>query len=171
VAADARAIECGDPLRVEEFDHVPRVRPSAAKVADAMNWGLVRCAPDATLREVAALMADAVVHCVVVIDTPGDGASLWGIVSDLDLVAAATVRSLDDQRAAGTAMRPAITAFPHESLEAAAERMTTHGVSHLVVVDDVRRRPVGVMSTLDLVRRLAGESAAEVQSLPERLPL
>jgi CBS domain-containing protein len=125
------------------------------RVADAMHWGLVQCAPEATLREVARLMTEAVVHCVVVIDAPDDQAALWGIVSDLDLVAAATVRSLDDQRAGGTAMTPAITAFPHESLESAAERMTAHGVSHLVVVDDGRRRPLGVMSTLDLVRTFA----------------
>ena len=119
-----------------------------------MHWGLVHCAPDATLREAATLMADAVVHCVVVIHDADDRAALWGVVSDLDLVAAATVRSLDDQQAGGTAMTPAMTAFPHESLESAAERMTTHGVSHLVVVDR-SGRPVGVLSTLDLVRTLA----------------
>ena len=33
-------------------------------------------------------------HCVVVTEHPGDRESLWGVVSDLDLVAAATVRSL-----------------------------------------------------------------------------
>jgi len=120
-----------------------------------MHWGLVHCTPDATLREVASLMAEAVVHCVVVLELPGEGAALWGVVSDLDLVAAATVRSLDDQRAGGTAMTPAITVYPHESLETAAERMTTYDASHLVVVDDVHRRPVGVVSTLDLVRTLA----------------
>ena len=143
------------------------VRPSfgyaslGPRVADAMSWGLVHCAPDATLREVATLMTDSVVHCVVVLEAPGERGSLWGVVSDLDLVAAATVRSLDDQRAGGTAMRPAITAFPHESLEAAAQRMTTHGVSHLIVVDEVRHRPVGVVSTLDVVRRLIGEPPSE----------
>ena len=119
-----------------------------------MHWGLVHCAPDATLREVATLMADAVIHCVVVIEDADDRAALWGVVSDLDLVAAATVRSLDDQQAGGTAMTPAMTAFHHESVESAAERMTTHGVSHLVVVDS-SRRPVGVLSTLDIVRTLA----------------
>jgi CBS domain-containing protein len=120
-----------------------------------MHSGLVHCTPDATLRQVASLMAEAVVHCVVVLEPPGDGAALWGVVTDLDLVAAATVRPLDDQRAGGTAMTPAVTAYPHESLESAAERMTTYDASHLVVVDDVRRRPVGVLSTLDLVRTLA----------------
>jgi CBS domain-containing protein len=135
-----------------EDDATNRVGPS---VSEAMHWGLVHCSPDATLREVATLMADAVVHCVVVLDAPGDRRSLWGVVSDVDLVAAAAVRSLDEQRAEGTAMKPAITAFPHESLDEAAQRMTAHGVSHLVVVDDPGQRPVGVISTLDLVGRLA----------------
>jgi CBS domain-containing protein len=158
VTADAAATARDDAPPMEQL-----ARPSfgyasfAARVADAMNWGLVHCAPEATLHEVATLMADALVHCVVVLDAPGDRESLWGVVSDLDLVAAATVRSLDDQRAGGTAMRPAITAFPHESLETAAHRMTTNGVSHLVVVDEVRHRPVGVVSTLDVVRRLVDE--------------
>jgi CBS domain-containing protein len=124
-------------------------------VAQAMHWGLVSCSSDTSLREVAALMADARVHCVVVIDDPIDAQPLWGVVSDLDLVAAATVRPLGEQCARGTAMRPAVTAFPHEPLGAAAERMTKHGISHLVVVDPLRRRPVGVLSTLDLAQALA----------------
>jgi CBS domain-containing protein len=155
VIADADATALDDPPRMERSaDTSGEKSTHPARVADAMHCGLVQCTPDATLREVASLMTDAVVHCVVVVEAPGDRAALWGVVTDLDLVAAATVRSLDDQRAGGTAMTPAITAFPHESLGTAAERMTTHGVSHLVVVDDVRGRPVGVVSTLDLVRSL-----------------
>jgi CBS domain-containing protein len=34
--------------------------------------------------------------------------------------------------------------------------MTRTGVAHLVVVDPVERRPVGVLSTLDLAGALAG---------------
>ena len=125
------------------------------RVGDAMNPGLVRCAPDDSLRSVAALMSDERVHCVVVIDDPSDKHSLWGIVSDVDLIAAATVRSLDEQRAMGTAIKPAVTIGPHASLAHAARQMTKHGVSHLVVVDPVRDRPLGVISTLDLARALA----------------
>ena len=115
-----------------------------------MHWGLVSCPPDESLRAVAALMSENRVHCVVVIDDPSDKHSLWGIVSDLDLVAAATVRSLDDQTAGGTAVKPAVTVAPDETLEDAARRMTWYGVSHLVVVDRVKQRPLGVLSTLDL---------------------
>ena len=84
-------------------------------------------------------MSDKRVHCVVVIDESTEDRSLWGVVSDLDLVAAASVRSLDEQKAVGTAMRPAVTIAPGEPLEEAAQRMTSHGVSHLVVVDPAER--------------------------------
>jgi CBS domain-containing protein len=129
-----------------------KTTPVHATVGDAMHWGVVHCAPETPLRTVAALMAEEQVHCVVVIDDPRDKGSLWGSVSDRDLVAASTVRSLDEQHASGTAMKPAVTAFPHELLASAAKRMAMHGASHLVVVDDVRRQPVGVLSTLDLAR-------------------
>lgn len=129
--------------------------PPGMSVADAMHWGLVSCSPEATLRAVAALMSDNQVHCVVVIDRPSRRESPWGVVSDMDLVSAATVRSLDDQTAGGTAMKPAVTVAPHEPLDLAAERMTRHGVSHLVVIDPVRQQPLGVLSTLDLACVLA----------------
>jgi CBS domain-containing protein len=128
---------------------------SDLRVADAMNRGLIRCAPDTSLRAVAALMSDERVHCVVVIDDPPDKHSLWGVVSDADLIAAATVRSLDEQHAVGTAIKPAVTIGPYESLSRAAQQMTKHGVSHLVVVDSAKDRPLGVISTLDLARALA----------------
>ena len=124
-------------------------------VADAMHRGLIHCTPETSLRAVAALMAGERVHCIVVTENPLAARSLWGVVSDLDLVAAATVRSLDDQRAGGTAMKPAVTAVPHETLEEAARRMTEHGVSHLVVIDVVGQRPLGVLSALDLADVLA----------------
>jgi CBS domain-containing protein len=133
-------------------------------VWDAMHRGLVRCAPDASLRAVAALMADKHVHCVVVIDDPSDSQSLWGVVSDRDLIAAATVRSLDEQHAMGTAIKPAVTIGRHQSLARAAQLMTRHGVSHLVVVDPVKDRPLGVISTLDLARALAAAWSPSARS-------
>jgi CBS domain-containing protein len=125
------------------------------RVADAMHWGLIHCTPETSLRTVAALMSDERVHCVVVTENPRVARSLWGVVSDLDLVAAAAVRPLDGQLAGGTAMKPAVTAVPHETLEGAARRMTEHGVSHLVVIDVVGQQPLGVLSTLDVVDVLA----------------
>ena len=94
-------------------------------------------------------------HCVVVIDDPSDVRSLWGVISDLDLIAAASVRRLTLQEAGGTAMTPALTVGPGEQLEHAAYLMTKHGVAHLVVVDPIEQRPVGILSTLDLAAALS----------------
>jgi CBS domain-containing protein len=126
-----------------------------------MHWGLVSCSPDASLRDVAALMSAEDVHCIVVTDDPSDPRALWGVVFDSDLIAASTVRSLDDQRAGGSAMNPPVTAAPHETLEDAARRMTEHGISHLVVIDVVEQRPLGVLSTLDVARVLAVGTSQE----------
>jgi CBS domain-containing protein len=129
----------------------PTIAP--LRVAEVMNWGLVSCPPDTSLDTVAALMSAERIHCVVVLHR--DAGPLWGVVSDLDLVAAASVRPLAQQRAGGTAMRPAVTIAPSQSLDVAARLMARTGISHLVVVDPVERRPVGVLSTLDLAGALA----------------
>jgi CBS domain-containing protein len=131
-----------------------------------MHWGLVSCPSGASLRTVAALMADNGVHCVVVVDDPSETRSLWGVVFDHDLVAASTVRPLDEQKAGGTAMKPAVTVAPGETLRNAAKQMTRHSVSHLVVVDPVEQRPLGILSTLDLAARFA---AARSPSSPTLL--
>jgi CBS domain-containing protein len=143
------------------MNHLAALASSTAspvvRVADAMHRGLVTCSADASLRHVAALMSEERVHCVVVIDESSDERALWGVVSDLDLVAAATVRSLEEQKAVGTAMRPAVTIAPGAPLEEAAMRMTSHGVSHLVVVDPAEKYPQGILSTLDLAAVLASD--------------
>lgn len=120
-----------------------------------MHWGLVSCRSEASLKSVAALMNDERVHCVVVTDDLSDAGSLWGVISDIDLIAAATVRGLAEQQAGGTAMTPAVTIAPGERLERAARLMTNYGIAHLVVVDPIEQRAVGVLSTLDLAAALA----------------
>lgn len=124
-------------------------------VADAMHRGVLTCEREAPLSEVARTMAERSVHCVVVESGSGETGPLWGIVSDLDLVAAATVRDLDEQTAGGSATSPALMIPVHETLDRAAQLMTEHATRHLVVVDSRTLRPVGVLSTLDIAGALA----------------
>jgi CBS domain-containing protein len=121
-------------------------------VAAAMHEGVIACRPDTPLSTVAELMANERVHCVVVAHSTGRH-GLWGVVSDLDLVAAASVRALDEQTAGGSAASPALTVDPGETLQRAAQLMTEHSTAHLIVVAD--GRPAGVLSTLDIARALA----------------
>src|SRR5215213_4905842 len=61
------------------------------RVGEVMHEGVLTCGRDESLAAVAQLMADHRVHSIVVTGEPSSS-SLWGVVSDLDLVAAASVR-------------------------------------------------------------------------------
>jgi CBS domain-containing protein len=127
---------------------------ATARVADAMTTGLISCAPETPLRAVARLMTRNRVHAVYVFDYGAEDdetTQLWGLVSDLDVVAAA--RGDVDRRTAGqTAVAPLVTVSSDDRLEWAAQLMAEKGVSHLAVLDPASKRPVGVLSTLDIAR-------------------
>jgi CBS domain-containing protein len=128
----------------------------AVSVREAMHEGVLSCSADTPLSTVAELMASQGVHCIVV--TEADDPAVWGVISDLDLVAAAGVRDLDAQSAGGSAATPALPIAPDDTLQRAAQMMTEHAAAHLVVVDDGSGSPVGVLSTLDVARVLAQRS-------------
>jgi CBS domain-containing protein len=119
-----------------------------------MHDGVLTCARSSSLGYVAGVMAGRRVHCIVVTDE-ADAENLWGVVSDMDLVAAASVRDLDEQSAGATAATAVLTVLPGETLQRAAQLMTEHAAAHLVVVDPETGRPVGVLSTLDVAAALA----------------
>jgi len=126
-----------------------------ARVADVMTEGLITCAPSTPLRSVARLMATHRVHSVFVLDYEhyGDNVELWGLVSDLDLVAAAWA-DVDHQTAGESAVTPLVYVSRDDDLRHAAQLMAESGVSHLAVVDPVSQRPIGVISTLDIARAI-----------------
>jgi CBS domain-containing protein len=123
------------------------------RVAEAMSPRVISCPPDMPLREVAAVMADERIHALYVFDFERDAPGLWGLVSDLDLVAAGR-GDVDEATARDAAVTPLVTARSDDPLEYAAQLMAENGVSHLAIVDG-RGNPVGVLSTLDLARVLA----------------
>jgi CBS domain-containing protein len=142
-------------------DESPRRHASLAArtVAEAMHPGLLTCPPEAPLREVARMMATYRVHAIVVYpdeDHP-DVASVWGVVSDSDLAAAAAVDDIDGRTAGASARTPTVTVMRGESLQRAAELMRRYDVGHLIVVSSSAGRPIGVLSTFDLARAVALE--------------
>jgi CBS domain-containing protein len=128
-----------------------------ATVTDAMRLGLIACAPDASLREIARIMATYRVHSVVI--TEMEGGRPWGIVSDVDLTAAAG-KDLDDLTARDIWRTELVTIAADEPLTRAAELLADRGVTHLVVVQPHSGHPVGVVSTLDLAGVLAWGSGS-----------
>jgi CBS domain-containing protein len=135
----------------------PKTDLAQCTVAEVMRRGVVGCAPDTPLTEVARLMSDHRIHCVVVGGLSEDrhGTRLvWGVVSDLDLARAVAT---DTAATAGQiAATEPVTASPGDMLEDVARTMGEHDVAHLVVVDDQDLEPIGVVSTLDVARAAAG---------------
>ena len=96
------------------------------------------------------------VHCVAVmgISHKTPECFVWGIISDLDLIAAG-IRNEQEPTARDLAGQPVITVKPTVPLREAGEAMLSNGVSHLVVTDAEAGRPIGILSTLDLAGVLA----------------
>jgi CBS domain-containing protein len=126
-----------------------------------MTTGVINCPPDTPLPEVAALMTKHRVHAIYVFDygTEADETvQMWGLVSDLDLVAAA-YGPMDERTAGDTAVTPLITVRSDDTVSRAAQLMNENSVSHVAVVDATTSRPVGVLSTLDVAQLVAMEPA------------
>lgn len=129
-----------------------------ATIADAMRPGLISCPAYTGVLAIAEMMASYHVHAVVVegvaSETGAPPGQEWGIVSDIDLARAAAQGQL--QATAGElAGMGAIFIDPGQPLKRAAELMSEHRVSHLVVSTAPTARPVGIISTLDLAVVLA----------------
>jgi CBS domain-containing protein len=122
----------------------------SATVADAMRHGVIGCSPDTPLKVVARMMATNHVHSIVVTGTDAEGSDSkpWGIVSDVDL--ARLAGEADELTAAEACATEVISVRQDETLARAAQLMGEYEISHLIVVDPDSRRPVGVVSTLDL---------------------
>ena len=132
-----------------------------ATVADAMHPGIVSCHADATLTDVARLMATHHVHCIAVMGISHDQQGerlVWGLISDLDVMRAG-IRVGPEETAGALALEPMISVDATTRLTEAGELMLKHGVSHIVVIDSVTQRPTGVLSTLDVIGVLAGAEA------------
>jgi CBS domain-containing protein len=122
-----------------------------ATVADAMHPGLHSCSRDVPLTEVARMMATHHVHCVAV--TGGGDALVWGIISDLDLLQAGIAGN--EPTAGDLATQSVASVQTTMPLREAAELMLTRGTTHVVVIDPLTERPVGILSTLDIAGILA----------------
>jgi CBS domain-containing protein len=129
-----------------------RAQLDARPVSDHTSNGILACSGDASLEEVAALMARNNVHAIVVVD---DRAVEPPVISDLDLISAVASGRSAELTASDIAGTGAVSIFREEDLGRAAQLIAEHRVSHLVVRDE-RRQPIGIVSTLDLAEAISG---------------
>lgn len=126
-------------------------------VGDAMTLGILTCLPVTPLRSVARMMTTHRVHAIVVFGHD-DRLLPWGVISDLDLVAA-----IDTHANAGSvAASPVVTVTPHDTLDHAAQLMRENSTTHLIVVaEQYSPLPIGILSSLDIARAFAAGSGPE----------
>ena len=125
---------------------------------EAMHRGVLSVPLETPLTKVAQMMSRFGVHCVVALDQRGEyQARLWGLIPAAQLVRIATKDELENRTAGASATQGVVTVGPADSVFDAARLMTDNDVDHVIVVDPVSNRPVGVLSTLDVTRVLAGE--------------
>jgi CBS domain-containing protein len=130
----------------------PKTDLRHVRVQDVMHQGIISVRPETPMSAVAELMAVRRVHAVA-IETPGEAAADWRIISALDVVAAATTGV--DQIAEQVAGTELVTISSEERLDHAAQLMAEHELSHLIVTDAASGHPAGVLSTLDVVATIA----------------
>ena len=158
----------GDDRAMVDAEHLRQDVPVAfevATVSDAMSQGVISCPPETPLRVVARMMATFGVHAIFVfdhMDEDDEARRLWAVVSDLDLVAA-TRLDLDELTAGAAAVSPLVSVAADSSIAEAGSLMSQYGTAHLAVTDPASRRPIGVISTLDIARAIAaGHGPREV---------
>lgn len=120
------------------------------RVSDAMHAGVVTCSPESSLQAVARTMAAHRIHAVVV---PIGEAPGWGLVSDLDLIAAADAGNASN--AGEIVSRPGLSVTPADDVAQVARLLHQNRLHHLIVLEHGGGRPVGIISTLDVADVLA----------------
>jgi len=166
VAIERAALPKGDvhttPHPYPMSEPLPSVAEAAAitiaddgtRVGDLMHRGIIACAPDDTLAQVAKTMVDHEIHAVVVMD----GSQATGVVSQTDMVLARQGRTSEQARAllAQNIMTPGCaTCDAGLLLSEAVSLMTGRRMHRLVVTEN--GQPVGVLSMTDVVRKIIGE--------------
>jgi signal-transduction protein with cAMP-binding, CBS, and nucleotidyltransferase domain len=141
------------------FEPTYRTRPlRELRVIDVMHPGMISCPPETLLPTVARMMATYRVHAIVVHaheDQTLDAGS-WAVVNDTDLVRAALDGELESSTAGQIAAAPVLEIGTTDTLDRAMQLMVENEASHLVVIERHARRPIGVVSTLDVARAVAG---------------
>lgn len=138
-------------------------------VRDLMHPGVMTVRADASLGQVAVMLAQRHVHALFVADHAGD---LIGVITDYDLMAGEWLSADPESLAAMRSMTAGeLMSSPIASIEAgapaaeAARRMRQEVIRRLLVVEN--GRPVGVISVSDFIRELARRAPAGRQTVAD----
>jgi|SRR5215470_5599220 CBS domain-containing protein len=133
---------------------------SEKQVQDWMHRGVITCAPETPVAEIAAVMESYDVSALVVVNESGNAV---GVISRTDLVNARFIEPYMKHWRGLTAehlmTQPVISVAPDTSVREAVELLYEKRIHRLVVVEESEGqvRPVGILSVTDLAKH-AGEN-------------
>ena len=122
---------------------------------------VIHAAPTATVFDVAALMSEARIGCIPVLD----GEMLVGVFSERDLMTRVVVEGRDAHTTSVRSVmtREVVTATLDDRVERCLEKMRSVGCRHLPVVAD--GRVIAMISMRDLMRDEIEEQVEEIRGL------
>jgi crotonyl-CoA carboxylase/reductase len=140
---------------------LPVVFEDDTRVAAILHPGVITCAPQATVEEVARLLVAYRIHAVVVIDEDERAA---GVISQTDVVLARQGRSAEElgQLRADEIMTPSLIHCEADTrVSEAVTTMTRRGIHRLIVTEerDGRPFPIGVVSMTDIIHKMVATPA------------
>jgi len=121
-------------------------------VSDIYHKGVIFCKPETPLQEVVRVMADTEIHAIMVSEQ--EGAPPVGVVSHTDAIAhyGEDITSL---RARDVMTSNVVHISEDAAVEEAAQKLLESHIHRLLVVDR-SGKPLGVVSTTDIIREMRG---------------
>jgi CBS domain-containing protein len=123
-------------------------------VSDLMHRGIIACKPETSMDEVVRIVIEKDVHAIIVMN---DETQVLGIISHTDIIRYFG-KDLSQRTAQEVMSHPVPDIEVDRPAELAAQQMLDNAGHHLLVVEIEKdeRKPVGVISTTDLVKGMRG---------------
>lgn len=122
-------------------------------VRDIYHRGVIFCRPDTPLQEVVQVMVDTDIHAIIV--TEGDNPEPLGVVSHTDIIAHYG-KELAGIKASEVMTPHVITIPENKPVSQASSLMLEHNIRRLLVTEEGKNTPLGIISTTDIIREMRG---------------
>ncbi len=120
------------------------------QVSDIYHRGVIFCKPDTPLQEVVHVLADTEIHAIMVAEREDE--QPLGVVTHTDVIEHYG-EDLTKIEAQDTMTPHVVTISESETIAVATERMLSHRI-HRLLVTNVSGKPVGILSTTDIIREM-----------------
>jgi len=121
-------------------------------VRDIYHKGVIFCKPDTPLQEVVRVMADTEIHAIMVAEREGEPPV--GVISHTDAIAHYG-EDLTAIQACDAMTANVVSISEGATMEEAARKLLESNIHRLLVVSEVGK-PLGILSTTDIVREMRG---------------